>query len=166
MIEKPEKPEKKERKIVVITVKNYAGVLSRVTSLLRRRTFNIDSLTVAKTENPEISRITLQLEPNINAEQVAKQLNKLIDVIKVFDVTHKTDILHETAFIRVYVSEEDQKKLRDIAENFQTKVVSQVPDNIVFKISDDPDQIRECLDALKVFGKHEIVRSGPTAIYL
>ena len=54
----------------------------------------------------------------------------------------------------------------DIAENFQTKVISQVLDNIVFKISADPDHIRECLDALKVFGKHEIVRSGPTAIYL
>lgn len=157
---------KKERKIVVITVKNNAGVLSRVTSLLRRRTFNIDSLTVAKTENPKISRMTIQLEENVNAEQVAKQLEKLIDVIKVFDVTHNTDILHETLFMRVYVLGSKQDEVMNLAESFNINVVDHVATNIVFKLSAHPDRLTEFIKVLSPFGKTEVIRSGPMAIYL
>lgn len=155
-----------EQRIIVIMVKNYAGVLSRVTSLLRRRTFNIDSLTVAKTESPDVSRITLQLEPNVNASKVAKHLEKLIDVIKVFDMTHSSDILSETLFMRVYVSEKKQAEVMKSAEKFSVNIVDHTPDNIVFKISGHPDRLQEFVTALEGFGKHEIIRSGPMAIYL
>lgn len=156
---------KKEKKVIVITVANKAGVLNRVTSLLRRRTFNIESLTVAKTDNPLFSRMTICLEGEVNIEQVTKQLHKLIDVIKVFDMPESTTLFHESLFLKVSVSRSKRPNLLTCADVFSPKVVDVAEKSITFQLSDHPDVLEKFIELMKPFGIKEFIRSGAMAIY-
>ncbi len=156
---------KKEQKVIVITVANKPGVLSRVTALLRRRTFNIDSLTVAKTDNPLFSRMTISLDGNANSEQATKQLHKLIDVIKVAEMKSNDVILHESLFLKVDISRSRREQVIQFSEVFNANVVGVAEKSLTFQLSDHPTRLDEFIELMKPFGIKEFVRSGAMAIY-
>ena len=153
------------KKIIVVTVENKSGILNRVTALLRRRTFNIDSLTVAKTDNSLFSRMTIVLEGDVDTEQATKQLHRLIDVIKVSELTEDEVILHESLFLKVSVSRGKRSEILELSTVFEAKAVEILEKSIVFQLSDDPFRIDSFIELMKPFGIKELVRSGVTAIH-
>ncbi|MCR3956726.1 MAG: acetolactate synthase small subunit, partial [Gudongella sp.] len=114
----------RNRHVLSITVENYAGTLSKVAGLFTRRGYNIDTLNVAETMNPNISRITVTLTGDEEVlEQITKQLNKLINVIKIEDLTRKRSILRELMFLKISCSKESRSEVLQIANVFKGKMV-------------------------------------------
>lgn len=151
-------------RIIVITVENKPGVLNRVTSLLRRRTFNIDSLTVAKSTDPNFSRMTIRLEKGADSVQVAKQLHKLINVIKVWDYDESEIITHESLFVRVNANRTNRAEVLQFGDVFSAQIVNLCEKSITFQYSNTPEKIDEFLETMTPFGIKEVVRSGAIAI--
>lgn len=152
------------QKIIIVTVENKPGVLNRVTSLLRKRNFNIDSLTVAKTTDENISRMTIALEDNDDAEQVTKQLHKLINVIKVSDYSSGHMILQESAFIRVHATRKNRGEILPFADVFGAHMIGVSENTMTFQCCTTPEKIDEFIETLVPYGIKECVRSGVSAI--
>lgn len=155
---------KESQKIIIITVENKSGVLNRVVSLLRRRNFNIDSLTVAKTIDENYSRMTIRLESGVDSVQVTKHLHKLINVIKVWDYNDDEIILHESLFIKVNATRQSRAEVLQLADIFKCQVVGLTEKSITFQYSNSPEKIEEFIETMIPFGIKEIVRSGAIAI--
>lgn len=152
------------QKIIVITVENKPGVLNRVVSLLRRRNFNIDSLTVAKTIDTHFSRMTIGLESGVDSVQVSKHLHKLINVIKVWDFSENEIVLHESLFIKVNATRSSRAEVLQFADIFKSQIVALTEKSITFQYSNTPDKIEEFIETMVPFGIKEVVRSGAIAI--
>jgi len=152
------------KNIIIVTVENKPGVLSRVTSLLRKRNFNIDSLTVAKTVDENFSRMTIAMEERDDAEQVAKQLHKLINVIKVSEYFSTDMLVQESAFLRVSASRKNRSEILPFADVFGAKMVGVSENSITFQCSLTPEKIDDFIEVLTPFGIKECVRSGVVAI--
>jgi len=152
------------QKIIVITVENKPGVLNRVVSLLRRRNFNIDSLTVAKTIDANYSRMTIVLEPEVDISQVRKHLHKLINVIKACDYIDEKVFLNESLFLKINVNKNSRLEILQLADVFQAKVVCLSEKIITFQYSDTSSRLEEFIKIMTVFGIKEVVRSGAIAI--
>lgn len=155
---------KQHSQIIILIVENQSGVLNRVTTLLRRRNFNIDSLTVATTENKNFSRMTIALEKGSDAEQVTKQLHKLVNVIKVWQLPHSDMILHESIFLKVCATKSNRSEVLQFAEAFQAVIVDIAEKSITFQYSSAPEKISNFIDLMKPFGIKELVQSGSMAI--
>ena len=153
------------RHIISILVENEFGVLARVAGLFSGRGFNIDSLTVAKTLDPSLSRITLVTEGDDQiVEQITKQLNKLICVLKVSDFQDVLHVEREMALVKVTADDQTRGEVLNVINIFRAKVIDASVRSFVIEITGDEGKISAFLDLLKPLGIKEIVRTGKVAL--
>ncbi len=147
-----------------VLVENKPGVLARVASLFRRRGFNIDSLAVGVTERDDVSRMTIVVDGDDNViEQVTKQLNKLIEVIKVSDVSSNS-VERELSLIKVSTTPQTRGEIVEIANIFRARVVDVARDSLIIEITGDEDKINAFINLMRQYGIKEIVRTGKIAM--
>lgn len=150
--------------VLGVLVDNHPGVLSKVSGLFSRRGFNIDSLAVGETENPAISRITIVVDGDeYIVDQLTKQLNKLINVIKV-SIIGEDSISRELALIKVKATPATRNQIVDIVNIFRAKVVDVNRDSIIVEITGDSKKIAALEEMLNDFGILELVRTGNISI--
>jgi acetolactate synthase I/III small subunit len=150
---------------LVALLRDQPGVLNRTVSLFRRRNFNIESLTVGHSETPGISRMTLVVDGDVTSvEQVMKQLYKLIDVLKISDVTAEPAVARELMLAKVHISAAKRSELMQLADVFGAKIVDVVPDAMMVELSGSPDKVDSFLELLRPFGIREMVRTGRVAM--
>ena len=148
-----------------ILVRNSSGVLTRVSSLFARRGYNIDSLTVGPTNNPEISRMTAfaQEEQRI-LEQIEKQLRKLEDVIEIFELPRSSSVYRELVLVKVESNASTRADIVSIVDIFRAKIVDVSPDSMVIEVTGDHGKVNGLLTMLDGFNIVEIVRTGMAGI--
>jgi acetolactate synthase-1/3 small subunit len=148
-----------------VLVANKPGVLTHVSGLFSRRGYNIDSLTVGVTENPEISRMTIVAHGDEHViEQVTKQLNKLIDIIKVVEVTPTESVYRELALIKVAATAKNRAEVIQITDIFRAKIVDVAAESIIIEITGSGDKINALEEMMRPFGIKELVRTGKVAL--
>lgn len=151
--------------ILVVMVEDHPGVLNRVVSLLRRRSFNIDSITVGHSEQPDVSRMTIVVNGNdSDVEQASKQLYKLLEVLKITDVTDLPVVSHEMALIKVAAKSQHRQEILLIAQMFNARVVDASPNTLLLEMTGPEEQVNSLLTMLKGFGIRELVRTGSIAM--
>ncbi len=152
--------------IVSVLVEHKPRVMQRITALVARRGFNIESITVGVTEKPEVARITLLIRGDDRVlEQVTKQLNKLIDVIKVLDLKKDGAIQRELGLIKVHSpSHAKREEIVKCANLFGAKIADVSPQTVTIEISDTTEKVNSLVGMLKPHGIREIVRTGVAAI--
>ena len=147
----------------IALVENKPGVLNRVASLFRRRNFNIESLAVGRTEDPDVSRMTIVVNcPNgeVDAHRIEANLYKLVNVIDVQDVTHQPSVTRDLALIKVKVGPERRAEVNGLAEIFRARIVDVATDSVIVEITGTEDKIDGLLDVLRPYGVIEMVRTG------
>ena len=150
---------------LAILVENKPGVLTRVAGLFSRRGFNIESLAVGVTENPDTSRITIVVSGDDNIlEQVEKQLNKLIDIIRVSDIPPEDSVSRELALIKVGVDSTTRAEVMQIVDIFRAKIVDVGIKSLVIEVTGDEGKINAIEQLLRQFGIKEMVRTGRIAM--
>jgi acetolactate synthase-1/3 small subunit len=150
---------------LVVLMQDHPGVLNRVSSLLRQRGFNIESLTVSHTDTPGISRMTLVVDGNTtNVEQVGKQLYKLIEVTKVTEVTHEPHITRELALVKVSTTGNKRSEVLQLFDVYEAKVVDIAVDSVTGEITGTRDKVDSLLSVMRPFGIKESVRTGIIAM--
>lgn len=153
------------RHTISAQVMNKPGVLARVAGLFARRGYNIESLAVGPTENPEVSRITIVVGgEDVIIEQVTKQLNKLIDVIKVSDITSQPTVDRELALIKVNTDEKSRSEIMQIVDVFRASIVDISEKTLTIEITGDEEKITAMKELLKKFGIRELVRTGKVVL--
>lgn len=153
------------RRIITATVQNRGGVLNRITGMLHRRQFNIESISVGTTEVPGISKMTLVVEVSDNQklEQLTKQLNKQIDVIKVSDITDKAIVARELALIKVASNPQLNAEIQGVITPFRATVIDVSKDSISIQVTGKPEKIEALISLLRPYGIKEIAKTGVTA---
>ena len=155
----------KKRHTLSVLVEDHPGVLNRVVSLLRRRSFNIDSITVGHSEQPGVSRMTIVVNAREDEiEQAGKQLYKLMEVLKVTDVTNLNCLAHEMALIKVAAKAQHRAEILQIAQIYDARVVDASPTTLLFEMTGPEEKVDGLLNMLKGFGIRELVRTGPVAM--
>lgn len=155
----------KRQHILVALLQNRAGVLNRVVSLFRRRAFNIDSLTVGRTERADVSRMTVVVDgENTDVEQVIKQLYKVIEVLKVSDVTADPSVVSELALIKVTASVSQRAEIAALVDVFRCKVADVAADSMIVEVTGGEDKIENLLNLLRPYGIKEMARTGTIAM--
>jgi len=150
---------------ISVLVENHAGVLSRISGLFSRRGYNIDSLAVGITDDPTISRITIVSESDEHTtEQIEKQLNKLIDVIKVRKLDSDELLACELVLIKVSISAEKRDEIMSVAKIMKAQIVDVTSSTVTLKLADDSYHINSAIEMLKPYGIIEIVRTGTIAL--
>jgi acetolactate synthase-1/3 small subunit len=150
---------------LVAWVEDKPGVLNRVASLFRRRAFNIESLTVGHTEEPGVSRMTIVVDSErTDAEKVVQHLYKLVNVIKVEDVTEQPTVMRDLALIKVRASNGDRSEVMQIVETFRARVVDVGLDTLTVEVTGTEDKIKGLFEVLRPFGVEEMVRTGRVAM--
>ncbi|RKY57759.1 MAG: acetolactate synthase small subunit [Candidatus Latescibacterota bacterium] len=150
---------------IAALVENRFGVLARIAGLFSARGFNIDSLTVGETEDPTISRMTIVVEGDDRVlEQVMKQLNKLVDVIKVSDISSQKFVDRELVLIKVNAPRSRRSEIMEIAEVFRAKIVDISPNTLTIEATGNEDKIKAIIGMLKPFGIKELARTGRVAM--
>jgi acetolactate synthase-1/3 small subunit len=148
-----------------VLVENKPGVLARIAGLFSRRGFNIDSLAVGPTEHPEISRMTIVVNVEGSPlEQVTKQLNKLVEVIKIVELEDRESIERELLLVKIKADVETRGQVLDAVQLFKAKVVDVTPDAITIEATGNADKLSDFLHVLEPFGIRELVQSGLVAI--
>ena len=153
------------RTTLSILVDNEPGVLSRIAGLFSSRNFNIESLCVAETTDPAASRITLVTKGDQSIlEQIKKQLNKLINVIKVSDFTGKPHVEREMTLIKIRAKPENRAEILRMADIFRSRIVDVSPDYYIVEVTGDAGKIQAFLTLLKPMGIKDIVMTGALAL--
>lgn len=151
--------------IISVLVENKFGVLAHIAGLFSSRGFNIDSLTVGETQDPTVSRMTIVVTGDDRTlEQVEKQLNKLIDVIKVQDLTQEKHVERELILIKINCTPQTRSEIIQIANIFNARIVDFTRKSIVVELVGSQDKITAFIDLVKVFGIRELSRTGRIAI--
>jgi len=154
------------RHTISVLVENEFGVLARVAGLFSGRGFNIESLTVAETLDPTVSRITLVTRGDDQVlEQIEKQLNKLVPVIKVIDFGDSPHVEREMALVKVTADEKTRSEVMNLIDIFRGKVIDVGPRSYIVELTGDEGKIQAVLDLLKPLGLIEIVRTGKVAMH-
>jgi acetolactate synthase-1/3 small subunit len=149
----------------IVYVENKPGVLSRVVSLFRRRAFNIDSLTVGRTEKPEVSRMTIVVDADEDqARRIVANVYKLVNVLLVDDVTAQPAIARDLALIKVEATPESRSHVLELANVFRARVVDVAQDSLTIEITGTEDKIDSLLEVLRPLGLVEVVRTGQVAM--
>ena len=149
----------------VAYVENQPGVLARVSSLFRRRAYNIDSLAVGRTDVPGVSRMTIVIETDdATARLVEANLYKLVNVLRVEDVTYEQTIVRDLALVKVKANAEQRPQVLQLIEVFRARVVDVDPEALVVEITGTEDKLQGLLDVLRPFGIIEMVRTGSIAM--
>jgi acetolactate synthase-1/3 small subunit len=153
------------RRIITAIVNNQSGVLNRVTGLLSKRQFNIESITVGLTETPNISRMTfvVDVEDDAKLEQLIKQLNKQIDVLKVSDITDMAIVARELALVKVMSRPQTRGEIRDLVETFRATVIDIGRDSLTIQVTGETDKVEALIELLRPYGIKELARTGVTA---
>ena len=148
-----------------VLVENKPGVLVRVVALFSRRGYNIDSLAVGPTENEALSRITTVVEGDEHViEQISKQLYKLIDVLKVSDITPEESVARELALIKVTADASNRSEIMQMVDIFRGKIVDVGRKSMIIEITGDMEKIGALSEMLRPFGIKELVRTGKIAM--
>jgi acetolactate synthase-1/3 small subunit len=151
--------------IISVLVENKFGVLSRVAGLFSGRGFNVESLSVAPSLDPTMSMMTIVTSGDERIiEQIVKQLNKLIDVIKVVDLNETEFVQRETALIKVHTKPEDRAEALRIADIFRANVVDSTPSTYTIEVTGDSKKLEAIINLLQPLGIKELVRTGRVAI--
>ncbi|NJK61818.1 MAG: acetolactate synthase small subunit [Synechococcaceae cyanobacterium SM2_3_1] len=146
-------------------VQDQPGVLTRIAGLFARRGYNIDSLTVGPTERQGISRITMVIAGDEQVvEQITKQLYKLIDVLKVTDITNIPCVERELMLIKVNASAETRSNIMDVAQMFRARIVDVAEESLTLEVTGDPGKMVAIIKMLTNFGIREIARTGLVAM--
>jgi acetolactate synthase-1/3 small subunit len=154
-----------QKHILVALVENKTGVLNRVSNLLRRRNFNIESIAVGHATQPNISRMTMIVEGNnAKVEQVRKQLDKLIEVVKIVDITEESPVSRELALIKIKATPATRSEIIEIVDIFRANIVDVSTDSLMVEVTGDEDKVESLLSLLKGFGIREIARTGLIAL--
>ncbi|MBM3309165.1 MAG: acetolactate synthase small subunit [Candidatus Altiarchaeales archaeon] len=152
--------------IFVVLVENRPGVLQRVSSLFSRRRYNIESISVGHTENPAISRMTIVTtgEQKI-IEQIEKQLNKLVNVVKVIELSKENSVCRELCIVKVHTQNDKAKEqVIQYADVFRGNVVDVSPKSLAVELTGDSSKIDAFINLVKGFGIKEVARTGVTAV--
>ncbi|HTD59336.1 MAG TPA: acetolactate synthase small subunit [Gemmatimonadaceae bacterium] len=148
--------------VLIALVEDHPGVLHRVVSLIRRRGYNIESLTVGRCEMPGVSRMTLVVDADV--EQVTKQLNRLVEVLKVQDVTHDRTVERETVLVKVHAPAHSRAGLISLTTSHGARTVDVGIATLVFELTESPKKVDAFLDLLTPIGITEMIRSGRIAM--
>lgn len=150
---------------ISVLVENHFGVLAHVAGLFSARGFNIDSLAVGETEDPSISRMTIVAHGDDRViEQIMKQLNKLIDVIKVQDLTSEDNIARELVLVKVHATASTRSDILQVVNTFRAKVVDVNPKSLTIEVTGSEEKIDAMLELFRPFGVKEVVRTGTIAL--
>lgn len=150
---------------LIALVGDKPGVLNRMVSLFRRRGFNIESITVGHSEMPHLSRMTIVVNGSTaTVEQVRKQLDKDIDVVKVSDITDDNMIARELALIKVKTTSATRSEIMQIVDIFRANIVDVASDSVIIEITGDEEKINSLFNLLRNFGINEIARTGCIAM--
>ncbi|MCR5113530.1 MAG: acetolactate synthase small subunit [Acholeplasmatales bacterium] len=148
-----------------VLVNNHMGVLSRVTGLFSRRGFNIESLSVGETENPQFSRMTIVVEVDDDTyAQIKTQLSKLMDVIKILEFDDDASVKRELALIKIDSKNEKRSQILEIANIFRAHVIDVTSETLIIEITGDSSKVSAIISMLEEFGIKEVIRTGVTAI--
>ncbi|GAA2100774.1 acetolactate synthase small subunit [Kitasatospora saccharophila] len=148
-----------------VLVENKPGVLARIAALFSRRGFNIDSLAVGPTEHPDISRMTIVVNvEELPLEQVTKQLNKLVNVIKIVELDQSQAVRRELVLVKVRADAESRSQVTEIVQLFRAKTVDVSPDAVTIEATGSSDKLEAMLRMLEPYGIKELVQSGMVAI--
>jgi acetolactate synthase-1/3 small subunit len=150
---------------LVALVEDKPGVLNRVASLFRRRSFNIESLAVGGSEDPGLSRMTIvAIGDSAQVEQVRKQLEKLINVVKVSDITEGDMVTRELALIKVKAAASTRSEIMQIVNIFRANIIDVAPGSLTVEVTGDEDKVNSLLGLLRDFGVKEVSRTGRIAL--
>lgn len=153
------------RHTISVFVENKPGVLARVSGLFARRGYNIESLAVSPTQDSETSRMTIVVSgDDVVLDQVAKQLNKLIDVIKISDVTSLPTVARELGLIKVHASEKTRAEIIQLVDVFRAKIVDIGTNTLIVEVTGDEEKMHAMEELLKKFGIVELVRTGKVVL--
>ena len=148
-----------------VLVENKPGVLARIAGLFSRRGFNIDSLAVGPTEHPEVSRMTIVVNVEESPlEQVTKQLNKLVEVIKIVELDPEASVTRELVMVKVSAGPDTRGQVLDTVQLFRAKVIDVASDAITVQVTGNAGKIADFLRIMEPFGIRELVQSGMVAI--
>jgi acetolactate synthase-1/3 small subunit len=151
--------------VIAALVENRAGTLSRVSGLFSRRGFNIDSLSVGETENPQVSRVTIVLEgDDAILEQIVKQLGKLVDVISVRELDSISCIRREIMLVKVKADEKSRPAIIELTAIFRARVIDISPETITLEVTGGAEKLEGLLLLLRPFGIMELARTGTVAL--
>jgi acetolactate synthase-1/3 small subunit len=151
--------------ILVALVEDKPGVLNRMASLFRRRGFNIESIAVGHSETPHLSRMTFVVNgPATVVEQVRKQLDKVVETVKVSDITGDNVITRELAFIKVKATSANRSEIIQIVDIFRANIVDVAPDSVIIEATGDEEKIDSLFNLVRGFGIKEIARTGRIAM--
>ncbi|HXT71575.1 MAG TPA: acetolactate synthase small subunit [Vicinamibacterales bacterium] len=151
--------------IFTVDVEDTPGVLTRVASLFRRRAFNIDSLTVGRTASPGLSRMTIVVDAEGDAaRRVEAHLYKLVNVVRVENVTTRPAVLRDLAMIKVATTAETRAQIMQLADVFRARVLDVSPDSLVIEITGTEDKVDGLVDVLRPYGLLEMARTGQLAM--
>lgn len=151
--------------VISAIVENKVGVLSRIVGLFSGRGFNIDSLSVGETENPDLSRLTIIVNGDVAIlEQVRKQLGKLIDVIKVQDFTNEDFVSRDLIFIKTNVPPGKRGEIVELVDVFRGRIVDVGQKDMILELSGSEDKIEAMLSLLRTYGIKEVARTGSIAM--
>ena len=150
---------------LIALVEDKPGVLNRMASLFRRRGFNIESIAVGHSELPHLSRMTIVVDgTTAMVEQVRKQLDKVIDVVKVFDITEDDMVARELALIKVKATSATRSEIMQIVDIFRANIVDVASDSVTIEVTGDEEKINSLFNLLRNFGVKEIARTGCIAM--
>ena len=153
------------RHTLSVLVENKPGVLARIAGLFARRGYNIDSLAVGPTEHDEVSRMTIVVSVEDSPlEQVTKQLNKLIEVIKIVELDGAASVSRELLLVKVKADATTRGQVLDAVQLFKAKVIDVAPDAVTIEVTGNVDKLSDFLRVLEPFGIRELVQSGMVAI--
>jgi acetolactate synthase-1/3 small subunit len=155
----------RELHTIAAIVENKPGVLVRIAALFSRRSFNIDSLTVGATDNPDYSRMTITVDGDeVVLEQVTKQLNKLVNVIRVSELLPSESVERELAIIKVAAKKEDRNEIMQIVAIFRAKIIDVSPRSIIVEVTGSQDKVEAMVRLLRQFGIKEMARTGKVSM--
>jgi acetolactate synthase-1/3 small subunit len=150
---------------ISVLVENHFGVLAHVAGLFSARGFNIDSLAVGETDDPSVSRMTIVAHGDDRViEQIMKQLNKLIDVIKVQDLSAEDKIARELVLVKVHATAANRSDILQVVNTFRGKVVDVNPKSVTIEVTGNEEKVDAMLELLRPFGVKEVVRTGTIAL--
>ena len=151
--------------IIAVIVENKSGVLTRIAGLFSRRSFNIDSLSVGATDNPEYSRMTITVQGDRDVlEQVIKQLSKLINVIRVSELDPAESLERELAVIKVSVDRENRSEIMQIVNIFRARIIDVSQRSMIIEVTGDEEKVDAIIQLLRQFGIKELARTGKVSM--
>jgi acetolactate synthase-1/3 small subunit len=154
-----------QTRLLSVLVENKPGVLQRVASMVRRRGFNIDSLSVGPTEDTTVSRMTIAVHVGRQqAEQATKQLAKLIDVITIDDITGLRNVAHELLLVRLHAPVGDRTEILNVVEIFRGRVVDVAASSVIVEVTGSTEKIDNFIELMRPYGIKELARSGAVAL--